>query len=74
MLIRPFKEDHVMSATHLNCPYPSKLIGELRQGLLSAPPPIRAEALTRIGFLLERLKAQSNIQAQALASEPTDVI
>ncbi len=74
MLIRPFTEDHVMSATHLNCPSPSKLIDELRQGLLSAPPPIRADALTRIGSLLERVKAQSNIQSQALASEPTAVI
>ncbi|QIZ22656.1 Hypothetical protein (plasmid) [Pseudomonas putida] len=60
-----------MSATHLNCPSPSKLIGELRQDLLSAPPPIRAEALTRIGLLLERLKAQLIVQDRALGSNPS---
>lgn len=60
-----------MSATHLNYPSPSQLIGELRQGLLGAPAPDRAEALTRIGSLLERLKAHSNAEGgRALATDP----
>lgn len=59
-----------MPAHNLKCPSPCQLIGELRQGLLSAPAPIRAEAMKRIGALLERLKAQSNGKNQALASDP----
>jgi len=70
MLIRPFSKDHVMSVTHLNSPSPSQLIGELRKSLLSAPPPIRAEALTRIESLLERLKHRSLVLDQ-VASSPS---
>lgn len=64
----PITEDLVMSETHLNCPSPSQLIDELRKGLLNATPPVRAEAQTRIGFLLERLKAQSIVQDQAMVA------